>query len=129
MKTPRWILPETVELAHEAMLAEYGGSAGIRDGGMLESALSRSQNLFFYGSPSLFELAAAYAFGIVKNHPFMDGNKRTGFVLAMTFLEINGYHFRAPEADAAVQTLALAAGALEEAHYALWLGENSVGKI
>jgi len=125
MKTPRWILPKTVELAHEALLAAHGGSAGIRDSGMRDSALSRPQNLLFDGSPTIFELAAAYAFGIVKNHPFVDGNKRTGFTLAMTFLEINGYNFYATEADAAIQTLAPAAGAIDEAQYAAWLKANT----
>jgi death-on-curing protein len=128
MKTPRWILPETVELAHEALLAAHGGSAGIRDGGMLDSALSRPQNLFFYDSPSLFDLAAAYAFGIVKNHPFVDGNKRTGFAMAVLFLELNGYNFNAAEADATVQTLALAAGAMDEAQYAAWLKTNATAR-
>jgi len=125
MKEPKWVLPETVQLLHEQLLADHGGSAGVRDAGLLDSALSRPQNLFFYGSPTLFELATSYAFGIVKNHPFIDGNKRTGFTVAILFLELNGCIFHAAEADAAVQTLALAAGAIEEEEFAGWLDVNS----
>lgn len=125
MKEPIWMNLKDALAIHEKMLALYGGSAGIRDKGMLDSALSRPRNLFSYGSPSLFDLAAAYAFGIVKNHPFVDGNKRTCFVLAIAFLEINGYLFQATQADAVVQTLALAASALTESQFAHWLKNNS----
>jgi death-on-curing protein len=106
------------------LLAEFGGSAGIRDAGMLDSALSRPANRFFYGVSGLPELAAAYAFGLVRNHPFVDGNKRIGFATAALFLELNGYRFTASEADAAVKTLALAAHELDEDGYAAWLGAN-----
>ena len=92
---------------------------------MLDSALGRPQNLFVYGQPTLFDLAASYAFGIVKNHPFIDGNKRTGFVVAVTFLELNGRRFIATEVDAAVRTLALAAGEMNEAEFAAWMKVNS----
>jgi death-on-curing protein len=125
MKEPKWVLPETVQLLHEQLLANHGGDAGVRDAGLLNSALSRPQNLFFYGSPTLFELATSYAFGIVKNHPFIDGNKRTRFTVAVLFLELNGCRFQAAEADAAVQTLALAAGAIGEDEFAVWLDANS----
>ena len=125
MKEPKWVLSETVQLLHEQLLADYGGSAGIRDAGLLDSALSRPQKLFFYGSPTMFELATGYAFGIVKNHPFIDGNKRTGFTVAVLFLELNGCRFQASEADAAVQTLALAAGAIGEDEFVVWLDTNS----
>jgi len=125
MKEPKWVLPETVQLLHEQLLADHGGSAGVRDAGLLDSALSRPRNLFFYGSPTLFELATSYAFGIVKNHPFIDGNKRTGFTVAVLFLELNGCRFQASEADAVVQTLALAAGAMNEEEFAVWLDANS----
>jgi len=83
------------------------------------------QNLFAYRKPNLFELAANYGFGLVKNHPFVDGNKRVGFIVAVVFLELNGYHFAATEAEAAVRTLALAAGKMSEAEYAAWLKANS----
>ncbi len=125
MKEPGWVLRETVLALHEQLLAEFGGSAGIRDQGMLESALARPENRFSYGTPSVFEFAAAYAFGIVKNRPFIDGNKRTGFATAIVFLEMNGYRFAATEADAAVRTLALAAGKMKEPAYTAWLKENS----
>jgi death-on-curing protein len=98
---------------------------GLRDEGLLESALARPQQLFAYGKPSLFDLAAAYAFGLVRNHPFLDGNKRIGFTTAVVFLELNGYRFAASEVDATIQTLALAAGELDEADYAAWLKANS----
>lgn len=125
MKRPVWVSGETVLLLHEQLLAAFGGSSGVRDQGLLESALARPENLFVYGDPSLHDLAASYAFGIVKNHPFVDGNKRTGFTVAVLFLELNGQRFDAAEADATVQTLGLAAGAVKEANYAAWLKANS----
>ena len=121
MKRPAWVLRETVLALHEQLLAAFGGSAGIRDEGLLDSALARPENRFAYGTPTVSELAAAYAFGLVKNHPFVDGNKRIGFATAIVFLEINGYEFQATEADATVRTLALAASAMDEAEYAAWL--------
>ena len=90
MKRPVWLLKETVLALHERLLADFGGSAGLRDEGLLDSALARPENLFAYGTPTVFELAASYAFGLVKNHPFIDGNKRVGFAAALVFLEING---------------------------------------
>ena len=92
---------------------------------MLESALGKPRNLFAYAKPQLADLAAAYAAGIVLNPPFLDGNKRTGFMAAAAFLEINGHAFTATEVDAVIQTLALASGALDEAGYAVWLKTNS----
>ena len=125
MKEPVWVLPETVPALHERLLSEFGGAAGIRDAGMLESALSRPVHRLAYGSPNIPELAAAYAFGLVRDHPFVDGNKRIGFATAILFLELNGYRFAATEVDATVQTLALAAHDLDEAGYAAWLDANS----
>src|SRR3954447_3344785 len=125
MKEPVWVLREVVLLAHEQLLAHFGGSIGIRDEGLLDSALGKPQNLFACGKPNLFQLAASYAFGIVKNHPFIDGNKRSGFLAALVFLESNGYKFCATEVDAALRTLALAAGEMSEAAYAEWLKTNS----
>ncbi|MEI6149941.1 MAG: type II toxin-antitoxin system death-on-curing family toxin [bacterium] len=125
MKQPEWILRDTVLALHEALLAEFGGSSGIRDEGLLASALARPENLLAYGKPSIFDLAASYAFGLVKNHAFIDGNKRIGFVAAALFLELNRCRLQASEADATVRTLALAAGAINEADYAVWLEENS----
>jgi death-on-curing protein len=125
MKEPVWVLREVVHALHERLLSEFGGAAGVRDDGMLESALSRPANQFAYGSPSMPELAAAYAFGLVRNHPFVDGNKRIGFATAVLFLELNGYRFAASEIDATVQTLALAAHDLDEGGYAAWLESHS----
>jgi len=125
MKEPVWVLREVVLMLHEQSLAQFGGSAGIRDEGLMDSALGKPQNLFAYGKPDLFDLAASYAFGLVKNHPFIDGNKRTGFIAAVVFLELNGYEFNASEVDATVRTLALAAGELSEGGFAQWLKANS----
>ena len=125
MKTPVWVLRETVIALQEHSLAEFGSDAGIRDEGLLDSALARPENLFAYGKPTIFDLAAGYGFGLVKSHPFIDGNKRTGFIVAVVFLELNSYRFQATEADAAVRTLALAAGEMSETQFAAWLKENS----
>lgn len=125
MTQPLWVLREVVFAVHDQSLAQFGGAAGVRDETMLESALGKPLNQFAYGSPSVFDLAASYGYGIVKNHPFIDGNKRTGFIVALVFLELNGYAFRASEVDAALQTLALAAGELSEAAYSDWLKVNS----
>jgi len=125
MKAPVWVLREVVLTLHEQSLARFGGSTGIRDEGLMHSALGKPPNLFAYGEPTLFDLAASYAFGLVKNHPFIDGNKRTGFIVAVLFLEINGCQFFASEVDATVRTLALAAGDMTETAYAQWLKANS----
>ncbi len=125
MKEPYWLAREECLALHEMMLAQYGGSEGLRDENLLESALAKPRQLFNYGKPTMSDLAASYAFGVIKNHPFIDGNKRTGFMLGAGFLERNGYEFFAEEADAALQTLALAAGELSEKLYAAWLKVNS----
>ena len=125
MKKPVWVLRETVLTLHEQSLAQFGGSAGIRDEGLVDSALGKPENLFAYGKPTLFNLAASYGFGLVKNHPFIDGNKRVDFIVAVVFLELNGHRFQATEAEAAVRTLALAAGEMSEVQYAAWLKANS----
>lgn len=125
MKEAQWVLREVVFAAHEQSLAQFGGAAGMRDEALLDSALGKPLNLFAYGKPSLFDLAASYGYGIIKNHPFVDGNKRTGFIVAVVFLELNGYAFHASEVDATLKTLALAAGELSEAGYSDWLKANS----
>jgi death-on-curing protein len=125
MKDPCWVRPDVVHALHERLLAEFGGAGGIRDQTMLDSALSRPEQRHHYGSGDIFEVAAAYAFGIARNHPFVDGNKRTAFASAVTFLHLNGLIFTATESDAVIQTLALAAGALDESGYAAWLRANS----
>ena len=124
MTPPVWVRRDVVIAVHEQLLAAFGGSSGLRDKGLLDSALSRPQNLLAYGRPSVFDLAASHAFGLVKNHPFVDGNKRIGFTIAVTFLELNGHRLQATEADATVETLALAAGEKREADYAAWLKAN-----
>ena len=110
---------------HERLLSEHGGSAGIREEALLDSALSRPQNLLAYEKPSMFDLAAAYAFGIIKNHPFIDGNKRTGFMAAFVFLGINKIDLVAEESDVVLRTLAVAVNEMSEEAYATWLKENS----
>jgi death-on-curing protein len=125
MKRPVWMLRETVLALHEQLLAEFGGAEGLRDTGLLDPALARPENKFAYKTPSVFALAAAYAFGLVRNHPFVDGNKRIGFAVAIVFLEMNGYRFTATEADATVKTLALAAGATTEGAYAAWIKSHA----
>ncbi len=121
MKRPVWLDRTDCLAIHEMMLAQHGGMAGVRDEGLLESALARPQNLFSYGSPTMPEMAASYAVGIILNHPFVDGNKRTGFMMAATFLELNGLVFAATEESVVEKTLALAAGELNEAGYVSWL--------
>ncbi len=121
MTEPIWIDAVDCLALQSELLALFGGPGGVRDKGLLESALARPQQQFAYGTPTLCELAAAYAYGIVKNHPFVDGNKRAGFLVAALFLEINGLSFTAPEEEVVLQTLALAAGQCSEAEYATWL--------
>jgi len=126
MSEPVWVDREDCLAMHEKLLERFGGLKGIRDEGLLESALNKPRHLFSYGKPTVFEMAASYAVGIVKNHPFLDGNKRTGFVAAALFIEANGYLFQATEEEAVLETLALAAGENTEADYAAWLAKNSV---
>lgn len=123
---PCWLTREAVLAIHAQLLARFGGSAGIRDENLLESALAKPRQLHAYGQPNAYEMAAAYAFGIVKNHPFIDGNKRAGFVTAYTFLGINGIDFTASEEEAVIFTRGLAAGDITLEEYTLWLQNSSV---
>ena len=109
---------------HGELLARFGGLEGIRDEGLLGSTPDRPRNLFAHGCADLFALAGAYAGGIIKNHPFLDGNKRAGFVIAALFLESNGLRFTASEEDVVEKTMGLAAGELSEEDYASWLGDS-----
>jgi death-on-curing protein len=109
---------------HELVVADYGGDASIRDAGRLQSALARPKHLFSYGEPTLARLAAAYAVGIVQGHPFTDGNKRTGFMAAAAFLELNGLKFEASEVEVVIKTLGLAASEVSEAEYGQWLAKS-----
>ena len=120
-----WIAESVVLAIHEAQLAEHGGMAGIRDENLLASALGRPRNLDAYGDkPDVAAIAAAYAFGIARNHPFFDGNKRTGFVLLELFLNLNGRILEASDAECITTMLALAAGDLSEENLAAWLREH-----
>ena len=119
--TWRWISQRALVLLHDESLAQHGGSSGLRDEGLLESALSRAQNIAAYGTPDIAELAAAYAYGIANNHPFVDGNKRAAFLAAGVFLRLNGMRLVASQAEATVAMFTLAAGELDEAAFAEWL--------
>ena len=125
MRKPHWFTREECLALHDMMMAHYGGIVGLRDNDLLESALARPQQLLNYGKPSIADMTAAYAAGIVKNHPFLDGNKRTGFMMGAGFIERNGLEFFASETDAVIQTLALAASEITEEAYAEWLAANS----
>lgn len=125
MREPVWITEEDCLSFHDKLLARFGGSGGVRDNSLLVAALARPQHLFSYEQPSIFDLAATYAHGIVKNHPFVDGNKRTGLLAAAVFLESNGVRLAAAEEEAVVQTLALAAGIATVADFAAWLEKAS----
>jgi death-on-curing protein len=127
MTEPKWVLAEVVIAVHQVLIAEHGGSPGIRDKGLLESALARPRQLFSYeAKATIFDLAAGYGFGLAKNHPFIDGNKRAALATAAIFLEINGYTLNAPEAEAIVVFTKLAAGDLSESELAQWLGNSSI---
>lgn len=115
-----WIASEVALAAHAEQLAEHGGADGVRDADALESAMHRAQNLASYGDPDAAQLAAAYAFGIARNHPFADGNKRTAAVISETFLMLNGYALVATDAELVVAVLSLAAGELSEDELADW---------
>jgi death on curing protein len=122
---PTWLIREVLLAAHDQQLEAHGGSAGVRDMGLFESALSRPQMLFKYEGADVFELAAAYADGIANNHPFIEGNKRTALVAAALFLELNGYTLRAPEAEPVVMTVGLADKTIDRIGYAAWLRDSS----
>jgi death-on-curing protein len=127
MSEPIWLEMDAVLALHDMQLAAFGGPAGLRDAGLLESALYRPRNVLFYATvaPSLARLAAAYAFGLVENHPFVDGNKRTGLVVSFTFLKLNGLKMMASEEDAYQTFLNLASGTLSEEALADWISANS----
>jgi len=125
MTEPAWVLESVVRAMHDAQLAEHGGAAGVREPGLLESALARPRNQFAYGETDVPALAAAYAAGIVRNHPFVDGNKRSAFLTAYVFLRLNGFELIAEEAAATAAVLALASGEATEAAFATWLRANT----
>lgn len=123
---PRFLGADVARAVHDRQLAEHGGLAGVKDEGLLESALARPINKFGYGETDLCALAAAYAFGIARNHPFADGNKRTAWVMARLFLKLNGVTLAFDKADAIRMMLALASGELDEEVVAGWFRERTV---
>jgi death on curing protein len=126
MTEPEWLSKGLNLAVHDEQLAEHGGGTGVRDSGLLESALARPQNRLAYDAKAdLPTLAAAYAFGLARNHPFVDGNKRTAFVAAELFLDLNGMTLAANDQDCVLMMLRLAAGEIEESAYAEWLRANS----
>jgi death-on-curing protein len=116
-----WIASNVLYAVHDEQLAEHGGLAGLRDANALESAIARAQQLAHYGSPDAADLAASYGYGIARNHPFSDGNKRTAFVAVELFLALNGHELMADDADCIMTMLSLAAGDMEEAAFAQWI--------
>jgi death-on-curing protein len=120
-----WLDADVLRAVHEEQLAEHGGAAGTRDEGLFESALARPHHLLAYGHPDAADLAAAYGFGIARNHPFVDGNKRTAFVAVELFLDLNGFVLEAGDAECVLTMLALAAGQMDEAAFAHWLRQHS----
>ena len=121
---PNWLSKTVVLAMHERLLADHGGSPGLRDAGLLDSALARARQVYAYGKPDTWDLAAAYAAGIIRNHPFVDGNKRTGFMSAYVFMVENGLRLTVPEAEVVHIVILLAARELDEAAFAAWLREH-----
>ncbi|BAU66977.1 death on curing protein [Stanieria sp. NIES-3757] len=126
MIEPIWIEEAVVIAIHRRQLAEHGGSDGIRDRGLLESALSRPKNQLAYGNPSIFDLAAAYGYGIAKNHPFIDGNKRTSYVVMRTFLILNGYDIQASASEKYQTWVRLANNQINEVELVNWIESKSL---
>ncbi len=120
----RWLESALINAVHAEQLVEHGGGAGVRDVNLLESALARPQQLAHYGAPDAADLAASYGFGLARNHPFVDGNKRTAFVATELFLAINGFDLMAPDAECVVNMLDLASGKLSEVEFAAWIRKN-----
>ncbi len=119
-----WLSKTVVLAMHERLLADHGGSPGLRDPGLLDSALARARQLYAYGKPDTCDLAAAYAAGIIRNHPFVDGNKRTGFMSAYLFMAENGLQLTVPEVEVVQIVTLLAASEIDEAAFASWLREH-----
>lgn len=121
MSDPKWVSVSVVQAIHEEQLAEHGGPSGVRDVDLLESTLARPRQLVAYGSPDLCDLAASYAFGLARNHPFVDGNKRTALVVCELFLVLNGLRLTASDEACVIAVLSLASGETVEADFAAWL--------
>ena len=121
-----WVDRRALDLLHDESLAEHGGASGLRDEGLLESALSRPQNLAHYGEPDHADLAASYGVGLAKNHPFVDGNKRAAFLAVGLFLALNGWRLKTTQLDATMTMLGVAAGSISEQQFAAWLRQHTV---
>ena len=126
MSEPVWLSIDLIIAIHDEQLEQFGGPSGLRDRGLLESALARPLNQYAYGKDDLAALAAAYGFGLAKNHSFVDGNKRTALLAIVTFLGLNGREFTASEAEAAVTMLGVASGEIDEEELARWIGANVI---
>lgn len=123
---PKWLTPRMVRAIHAEVLAAFGGASGVRDEALLDSAIERPRNLWAYADkPTIYELAAAYCVGIIRNHPVIDGNKRAGLLVARAFLFLNGYVFEPEEVDEVNLIIALAAGEIDEPTIATWLSDYS----
>ncbi|HMS27069.1 MAG TPA: type II toxin-antitoxin system death-on-curing family toxin [Burkholderiaceae bacterium] len=129
MKRWVWLSQAVIVAVHDAQLATHGGGAGVRDKNLLESALAKPENLAAYGQPDVADLAAAYGYGISRNHAFIDGNKRTGFVAAEMFLLLNGYQLTADDASSAIIMLSVAAGDITEIEFAAWIRQHAVKMV
>ena len=125
MMEPVWVATEVVLSVHAALIARYGGIGGVRDAGFLDSALARPPNLLAYAQPTLFGPAAVYCAGVVRNHPFIDGNKRVGLAVADIFLQLNGYEIMASEPEAVFMIRDLAAGEIDEGALAEWIAARA----
>ena len=126
MPEPIWVTEKIVLAIHEDQLAQHGGTPGVRDENLLGASLARPKHLFAYGNPTIFDLAAAYGYGLAKNHPFIDGNKRTAFMVMYTFLGLNNYWLEVTEMEVVVKMEGLAMGTETQKAIALWLSNNSV---
>jgi death-on-curing protein len=124
MSAWKWVNRQVLILLHDESLAEHGGASGVRDEGLLDSALARPENLSLYEQPDLADLAASYGVGLAKNHAFVDGNKRAAFLAVGMFLAVNGYRLRATQADATLTVIDVAAGVMDEAAFAQWIRDH-----
>ena len=124
----KWVHKQLLVILHDESLALHGGASGIRDDGLLDSALNRAVNLARHGEPDFAELAAAYGLGLAKNHAFVDGNKRVAFLAVGLFLGLNGYKLTATQVDATLTIQAIASGEMPEADFAVWIRKNSATK-
>ena len=125
MKEPLWISEKEAKAIHDLLITIHGGSPGIRDENLLSASLARPRHIWTYSNPNLFDLGAAYGYGLTKNHPFVDGNKRTAFVVMVTFLEVNGFLVTASETEVVIAMERLACNIITQDALAIWLQENS----